>query len=485
MTQALDPQTIAAAFEAELSRRSLLDYCARMIPGFDVDAAHVRLWCELLERVTRGELSRLLLTAAPGHGKSTIVQAWAAWQMGLKTCRILSISAKESLSIRNAKAVRAQIQHERYPFARAALTTEAVTEFELANGSGARTSSPEAIVTGFRADAIVLDDVQADHGSVDTRNSLESYIRGIVATRLEPRAPIVGIATRWGTDDLVARLLAGEDGHRWTHVNLPAIATEDDPHLHRAEGEACWPARWSEDLLAEKRVEVGGVEWETQYQGDPAPEGGAIFRILDWCQTRYRFGDHPEGLRIIQSIDSAWKESTAADWSVIATWGSSRTHFYLLDVWRARVEFPKLKAAVLAQRDLWKPVEIVVEQAASGWAIVQSLRAETRFPIIGIPSTASKISRAQSVAPLFEAGRVILPDRAPFLDAWCSEHERFGIGSGHDDMVDSTSLALLRMQLAYKPLYVGSAPNVDDTYGLAPTGTVGVQANLRALTRGW
>jgi hypothetical protein len=90
------------------------------------------------------------------------------------------------------------------------------------------------------------------------------------------------------------------------------------------------------------------------------------------------------------------------------------------------------------------------------------LKDETNWPIIGVPSTESKFSRANAVTPLFEAGRIMLPDRAPWLQLWIDEHVAFGAGAGagktrKDDQVDTTSLALARMQTS-KPrdLYLGS-----------------------------
>jgi predicted phage terminase large subunit-like protein len=127
-----------------------------------------------------------------------------------------------------------------------------------------------------------------------------------------------------------------------------------------------------------------------------------------------------------------------------------------LDVWRDRVSYDKLKRIVLEQYERWEPDQIAVERAASGWAIVQEFSAETRLPIVGVPSTESKVSRAQSVVPLFAANRVMLPDdRAPFIFAWCSEHLRFSEGARADDQVDTTSLALtLLKKMAPKPLHV-------------------------------
>lgn len=37
---------------------------------------------------------------------------------------------------------------------------------------------------------------------------------------------------------------------------------------------------------------------------------------------------------------------------------------------------------------------------------------------------------------------MLLPENAPFLDAWIEEHVGFRAGAPHDDQVDSTVLAL-------------------------------------------
>jgi hypothetical protein len=122
--------------------------------------------------------------------------------------------------------------------------------------------------------------------------------------------------------------------------------------------------------------------------------------------------------------------------------------------------------------------KILLMRKGSG-ALAYSAKARVERSDLSVPSTESKFSRANAVTPLFEAGRIMLPDRAPWLQCWIDEHVAFGVGAGagktrKDDRVDHdepTSLALARMQTSKpRPLYVGSlwggsAPDRGPDYG--------------------
>ena len=57
---------------------------------------------------------------------------------------------------------------------------------------------------------------------------------------------------------------------------------------------------------------------------------------------------------IVQSWDTANKESELADYSVCTTWGVKGKKSYLLHVLRKRMAYPDLKRAVIAQAEAWK-----------------------------------------------------------------------------------------------------------------------------------
>lgn len=115
--------------------------------------------------------------------------------------------------------------------------------------------------------------------------------------------------------------------------------------------------------------------------------------------------------------------------------------YYLLWLWRERVKFPELTKRMRWLADQWKPMQILVEDRASGQSLIQELRRSTRLPIIAVKEDADKLSRAQSVTPLVEAGRVFLPEGAPWLQDFMDELAAFPKGT-HDDCVDSLTQAL-------------------------------------------
>jgi len=61
--------------------------------------------------------------------------------------------------------------------------------------------------------------------------------------------------------------------------------------------------------------------------------------------------------------------------------------------------------------------------------------------VLPIKVDADKLSRVYAVTPMCECGRVFLPVRAPWLDAFVDELLMFPSGP-HDDQVDSMTQAL-------------------------------------------
>jgi predicted phage terminase large subunit-like protein len=114
-----------------------------------------------------------------------------------------------------------------------------------------------------------------------------------------------------------------------------------------------------------------------------------------------------------------------------------------------RLEFPELKRRMHWLAEQWKPAQILIEDRASGQSLIQELKHSTCLPIIPIKADTDKMSRAQSVTPLIEAGRVFLPESAPWLNDFVDELAAFPKGK-HDDCVDSTTQAL--NYLRHKPV---------------------------------
>ena len=215
---------------------------------------------------------------------------------------------------------------------------------------------------------------------------------------------------------------------------MPAIAEEDEGW--RKEGEALWPARFPLETLRVIKSAIGSSAWASLYQQRPAAAEGQIFR-REWWQ---HFTVQPMLGRTIQSWDCAFKAGRENDYSVCTTWIATERGYFLLSLWRGRVEFPELKRQLMSQAEAWSPSAILVEDSASGQSLIQELQT-TNQPIIRVKPDSDKISRAQAVTPLIESGRVFLPESAGWLEDFEDELAAFP-SAAHDDAVDSLTQAL-------------------------------------------
>ena len=175
---------------------------------------------------------------------------------------------------------------------------------------------------------------------------------------------------------------------------------------------------------------------------------------------------------MVQSWDCAFKVGRENDYSVCTTWLTCEAGYYLLSLWRDRVEFPALKRQVISQAAAWKPHAIIVEDSASGQSLIQELRT-TQLPILPIKGDSDKVSRAQAVTPLIESGRVFLPQSAGWLQDFMDELASFP-KAAHDDCVDSLTQALNYLRLNHMPscMYVVTRGSI-----LGSAGTFGSVAN--------
>ena len=231
-------------------------------------------------------------------------------------------------------------------------------------------------------------------------------------------------------------------------LSLPAIAEVEEHHtIHRLgqttnhtrhPGEALHPEREPVQVLAEYRAGMGESDWSAQYQQAPRPYGGGMVKDTWWGT----YTNPPQKFeQVVQSWDTANKVSELSDYSVCTTWGRLNKKFYLLHVFRKRLDFPDLKRAVRQMQDQFHPTKILIEDQASGTALIQELHREGMYHLVGIKPTGDKEMRMHAQTAMIENGFVLLPAEAPWLADYLSELGAFPRGR-FDDQVDSTSQAL-------------------------------------------
>ncbi len=247
--------------------------------------------------------------------------------------------------------------------------------------------------------------------------------------------------TRWHNFDLAGTIIS-EFKKDWVHLDLPAICEKKRDSIGRKRGEALWPEMFSLKDLKEIRKVIGSREFNAQYQQRPIGEEGSIIK-LDWFN---RYVRRPSQFRrIIQSWDTAYDGKSMHDPSVCTVWGEfvdrNSTTYFLLDVWRQRVDYPIVKKAIFSMYQRWPGThKILVENRTSGKSIVKDLQ-QTNLPILPILGQGSKEIRAMSVSGLIESGKVCIPETAKWLYEFENEVVQFPLGK-HDDQVDSMTQAL-------------------------------------------
>jgi len=204
---------------------------------------------------------------------------------------------------------------------------------------------------------------------------------------------------------------------------------------------------------------IGGRAWASLYQQRPAAAEGVIFK-RDWWQ----FFSPPLTVKldqIVQSWDTAFKKGTENDFSACTTWGVASDGYYLLHLWRERVEFPELKRVLASLAEEWKLNAILVEDKASGQSLIQELKNSTALPLIPVKVDTDKQTRAQAITPLIEAGKVFLPQSAPWVSDFVEEMACFPNGV-HDDVVDATTQALNHLRVKPEPWAMALGPSSFD-----------------------
>ena len=149
--------------------------------------------------------------------------------------------------------------------------------------------------------------------------------------------------------------------------------------------------------------------------------------------------------RVVCALDAASKTGVSNDFSAIVKIGFAKGKFYLLDCWRHRVEFADLirRVQALADEDP-RPTTIFVEDTSNGLPLIQCLRNEAHLPIVPVRALASKIARVEGICGTLEAGKVLLPREAPWLNDFLREALSFPQGR-FDDLLDAFTICIAEL----------------------------------------
>lgn len=423
---------------------------------------HIELIADRLGQVTSGKIKRLIINMPPRSLKSVCVSvAWPAWLLGNNPAiRIIAASYSSTLSVKHSLDTRLVVTsgwfREIFPNTIITEDQNEKSKFVTTKRGFRFATSIGGTATGEGADILIVDDphnpLQA--ASEVQRNHAINWFDQTFSTRLNNKknGAIVLVMQRLHVDDLTGHLLK-KGG--WDHLCLPAVFEKNTVYNYGKiskiiqAGEYLHDGREGKEEIIRAKCELGSYGFASQYQQSPVPAKGGMVEYA-WIK-RWGIGNGDLGLNltslmpnpeapfpIIQSWDTAIKSGSNNDYSVCTTWAVLDNVYYLLDVTAQRLEYPALKRSCGSLAEKWQPNAILIEDKASGQSLLQDMRLSTKFPVLAITPVADKITRFARVTPLFESGKIFLPESAP----WLVDYEAQLLGFPnitHDDMVDSTS----------------------------------------------
>lgn len=446
-----------------LLRSDLLSFSAKSFETINPARPFLRNWhheamAYHLERCLRREIRRLIICLPPRNLKSIISSvALPAFALGLDpTARVICVSYGGELAAKLQRDCRTVMESTFYrrifPGTRLSRRKNTESEFETTRGGFRLATSVGGALTGRGGNIIILDDpMKPDEAlSEARRRSVCEWFDNTLRSRLDDKKDdvIIIVMQRLHVEDLVGHVL--DSGEDWTILSLPATAEYDEeipigPNrlYRRKSGDVLHPEREPLSKLQEQRNVMGSYHFYAQYQQSPIPPEGEILKWA-WFKTydaepKREANDWP-----VQSWDTASKDTELSNYSVCITALVKGNDYYILDVFRKRLNYPDLRSTVLRQAQLFAAKYVLIENKASGMALLDDLRRNWVhggcYPLPVEPE-GDKITRAAAQSAEIEAGHVYLPRRAEWLGEFKKEVLLFPHGR-YDDQIDSLSQLL-------------------------------------------
>jgi len=445
------PDYVKQEARKELARRSYIDYIDYVHEGRWLRSKHLNLVCEYIEKVLSGDIKKLIISMPPQHGKSqSVTETLPSYYLGkYPDKRVIEASYGDDLARRFGRRNKQKIEQFGKDLFGIELSksSSSDTEFEIDTYKGSMISRGiMAGITGQPADLIIIDDPiknKMEANSQTYRDRVWEEWLNSLNTRLSANGAVILIQTRWHEDDLAGRLLTYEKD-KWTYVNIPCEAEENDI-LGRAIGDSLFPEigkdnAWLKDFKESYTSQEGSMTWNALFQGRPtALEGNMIKR--SWFKY---YKELPTIAYKVISVDATFKDGDNNDFVAIQVWGKINANCYLIDRIKERMDFPTTLQAI--KNMVMKHANynaILIEDKANGSAIISMLQKEMHG-VIPINPEGGKVARVNAISPMIESGNVYLP-QTKWVNDFINECVSFP-NATHDDEVDGMSQALNRLK---------------------------------------
>ena len=441
----------------------LIEFCKAMQPDYIVGKHH-RILADMLMDIEAGNKDRICVNIPPRHGKSQLVSIFfPAWFLGRNpNKKVMMVSHTTDLAVDFGRKVRNLISTDAYQaiFSTVQLASDSKSAGRWNTNAGGEyyACGIGSALAGRGADLLLVDDPHSEQDVINGNFSVfekayEWFTFG-ARTRLMPGGRVAIIQTRWHMDDLTGRVTRdmsqNERADEYEIVEFPAILEVEDKETDEIVEKPLWPEFFDLEALMRTKASMPTFQWNAQYQQTPTAEEAALVK-REWWQIWEQ--EHPPSCEyIIMSLDAAAEKHNRADYTALTTWGvflyeeTDAYNIVLLNSIKKRLEFPELKDLAMQEYAEWEPDAFIVEKKSSGTALYQEMRR------MGLPvseytphrGSGDKLARLNSVSDIVASGLVWVP-----ATRWAEEviEEIAGFPfMSHDDLVDSTVMALMRFR---------------------------------------
>lgn len=476
---------VVARKEAFLdAREDLLAFAKLMMPDRDNPedplksryeaAVHHKLIADALMRVERGDLSRLIITMPPRHGKSELAtRMFPMYYIGRNPTREVILAGYSQQFAQRAfgKKIQAAMQSHRFNQIFPDVTldggSKAVDILQNSEGGQILSVGRGGAITGMGAHLVVIDDPIKNEKEAESDTILDDiweWYVSTVDTRIYSNGACVIVMTRWSEDDLVGRLTNPENPHYkaelakdWKVLHLPAIFEEEDrqiaKRLNKKVGDALWPRKTQSgmggfDLKYLRRIQLQSERtFSALYQGRPSPLEGDLYKA-DWL-IEYGPDEEPNHdlLNFYGASDHATGVRTRTDPSVMGVAGvdANGTIWIMPDVRWEKVQTDVAVEELCRQIQRYTPMTWFMESEniskAFGPFLRNAMQSKGLYSTViqPMPVAQDKVKRSQSARGLAANGRFRFPRHAPWWPRAKKQLLTFPNGA-NDDFVDFVSL---------------------------------------------
>ena len=347
---------------------------------------HHMLIAEALERVIKGEITRLIINIAPRYGKTELaVKNFMAYGLALNpAAKFIHLSYSDDLALDNSEDCRSIVQLDEYkqlfPEVEIKKDSNGKKKWYTTKRGGVYATSAAGQVTGFGAGtvdeedditeflteldqrqgfggALIIDDPikPEDADSELRRERINQRFDSTISNRVNSRnTPIIIIMQRLHEHDLCGYLIENEP-EKWHVVSLPSI---------KADGTPLWPFKHT---IAELRdIEARNpIVFERQHMQNPMPIMGRLYKTFN---TYRELPDSCTKRKAV--IDTA---DTGNDNLVCIVYSPIPTGYYIIDVYYTKEQQEATEPECAKRLTMHNVMAVRVESNNGGRAFARNI----------------------------------------------------------------------------------------------------------------